>query len=201
MTREPPTETPPAGASGPRAWWQGLSLRQRRTLRAILAVLVLVILVVSALLARFLSAENIEREDEVALISAETRGDVDGMLEKLVGCRASPSCVAAVKANTRNPRLLRSGAVKVLQLESPTAYSLAGATGRTRLAWTVIGKLPVVQCVDVRRTGNFLSGIHVELIGLSVPIPNEGKCRKETMLEKEEEEATEVELGRSPAGG
>ena len=88
---------------------------------------------------------------------------------------ASPSCVAAVRANASNPRLRRSGAVKILQLESPTANALTGATGKTRLAWTVIGKLPVVQCVDVRRTGNFLTGIHVQLIALSAPIGNEAK--------------------------
>ena len=64
-----------------------------------------------------------------------------------------------MKANASNPRLRRSGAVKILSLNSPTAYSLTSATGTTRLAWTVIGKLPVVQCVEVSRTGNFLTGI------------------------------------------
>ncbi len=87
--------------------------------------------------------------------------------------------------------------MKILQLDSKTAYSLFGATGKTRLAWTVIGKLPVVQCVDVRRTGNFLTGIDVKLIGLSAPIGNEGICAKRTTNEVEEEEATAVEQGRS----
>ena len=54
--------------------------------------------------------------------------------------------------------------MKILSLKSSTAYSLAGATGTTRLAWTVIGKLPVVQCVEVRRTGNALTGHHVTLL-------------------------------------
>ena len=66
--------------------------------------------------------------------------------------------------------------MKILQLESHTAYSLTGATGNTRVAWTVIGTLPVVQCVRVRRSGNFLTGIKVTLVGLSAPIPNEGGC-------------------------
>ena len=86
--------------------------------------------------------------------------------------------MASGAADASNPRLRRSGAVKILQLESPTAYSLSGATGKTRVAWTVIGTLPVVQCVEVRRTGNFLSGIHVQLLGLSAPIAGEGKCHK-----------------------
>ena len=136
----------------------------------------LLFLVISVLLARFLSVENVERDDDLALIEAQARGDVPGMLDRLKGCRTSPSCLAAVTANSRNPRLLRSGAVKILSLESRTAYSLAGATGRTRLAWTVIGKLPVVQCIGVRRSGNFISGVSVTLLTLSTPIPNEAGC-------------------------
>jgi hypothetical protein len=40
----------------------------------------------------------------------------------------------------------------------------------------VIGKLPVVQCIGVRRSGNFLTGISVTLLTLSAPIANEGGC-------------------------
>jgi hypothetical protein len=162
-------------------------------LRVLTAVGIILVLVVSVLLARFLSAENAERADDLALIQAEVKGSVPGMLAQISGCRQSSSCVAGVRANASNTRLRRSGAVKILQLESNTAYSLFGAKGKTRLAWTVIGSLPVVQCVDVRRTGNFLSGIHVTLIGLSAPIDNEGICTKRTRIEVEEEEATAVE--------
>jgi hypothetical protein len=139
-------------------------------------------------LARFLSVENAERADALALVRAEAEGDLAGMLDQLSGCRASPSCVAVERANARDPRLRRAGVVKILQLESPTAYSLSGATGSTRVAWTVIGTLPVVQCVRVRRTGNFLSGVHVRLIGLSAPIAGEGRCTKATKIEQEEEQ-------------
>ncbi|HEY4896870.1 MAG TPA: hypothetical protein VII01_12355 [Solirubrobacteraceae bacterium] len=136
----------------------------------------LLFLAISGLLARFLSTENTERDADLALIEAETQGDVTGMVDRISGCRASLSCVAGVKANASNPRLLRKGAVKILQLTSPTAYSFTGATGRTRLAWTVIGKLPVVQCVGVRRSGNVISGMTITLVSLSAPIPNEGDC-------------------------
>ena len=67
---------------------------------------------------------------------------------------ARVACAATVRASA--VRLRRPGAVKILPIKSPTAYSLTGATGTTRVAWTVIGKLPVVQCVVVRRTGNAL---------------------------------------------
>jgi hypothetical protein len=190
-----PATMPPEMATGPRVWWRGLPPRRRKLLRTLFALAVVVVLAVGALLARFLSVENAERDAELALVQAEARGDAAGMLDQLTGCRASPSCVAAVRADAGDPRLRRAGAVKILQLESPTAYSLSGATGSTRLAWTVIGTLPVVQCVDVRRTGNFVTGIHVHLVGVSAPISGEGRCTKESTIEREEEEATQVEEG------
>jgi hypothetical protein len=152
------------------------------------------VLLVGVVLARFLSVENTERDADLALVQAEARGDTAAMLSKLSGCRANPSCVAAVRANAANPHLRRSGPVKILSLESKTAYALSGSTGETRLAWTVLGTLPVVQCVRVRRTGNVLTGIHVQLIGLSAPIGGEASCGKRTQLETEElEEARELQ--------
>ncbi len=184
---------PPAAERGPRVWWLGLPPRQRRVLRRLFAVSVVVVLVVGAGLARFLSVENAERNAEVALLQAEVKGNAAGMLAQLSGCRESPSCVASVRADASNLHLRRTGAVKLLQLESSTAYSPFGATGMTRVAWTVIGTLPVVQCVDVRRAGNFLTGIHVQLLSVSAPIAGEGVCHKRTANEIEEEEATAVE--------
>ncbi len=176
MTMAPSTAMPAASARGPRAWWGGLSPRTRRLLRRLLAAGAVLVVLLGVALARFLSVENTERDAALALIEAEARGDVAGMMRGLAGCRKSAACVASVRANASNPRLRRSGAVKILSLESPTAYSLAGASGRTRLAWTVIGKLPVVQCIGVRRGGNFLGGVSVTLLTLSAPIPNEGGC-------------------------
>jgi hypothetical protein len=149
--------------------------RPRRLKRiALIALGVLLFLAISAALARFLSVENVERDDEAALLTAQVRGEPEAMLGKMSGCRERASCVAMVRANAR--RLRRAGEPKILSLKSSTAYSLAGATGRTRLAWTVIGRLPVVQCVDVRRTGNALTGIHIHVLALSAPIPNAADC-------------------------
>lgn len=131
-------------------------------------------LAISALLARFLSTENVERDDLLALLQAEASGNEEGMLSQLSGCRMSPTCVASVKTNAAAVR--RSGSVKIISLTSHTAYSLTGATGPTRVAWTVIGHLPTVQCVKVKRTGNFFAGVSVALLSLSAPIPNEGDC-------------------------
>jgi hypothetical protein len=178
MQADSPIERAPQGdaAAGPRAWWRGLDARTRRRLRWWGICGLVFVLVASVLLARWLQTENTERDADLALIEAEARGDVPGMLDRLHGCAQRPACVAAVRANAANPRLRRSGAVKLLQLESNTAYSLTGASGKTRVAWTVIGTLPVVQCVQVRRSGNFVTGIKVTLLALSAPIPNEGDC-------------------------
>ncbi len=178
---------------GPRAWWRGL---RRATRIALVAVTLLVFLAISGLLARYLSAENLEREDALALVRAEARGDVGAMLARLSGCRASASCVAQVRAVASNPRVRRAGAVKLLQFESKTAGALFGAHGKTRVAWTVLGTLPVVQCVDVRRTGNPLTGIGVQLLGLSAPISNEGKCSKPSEIERDEEQVAAEGGGR-----
>jgi hypothetical protein len=165
-----------SGAANPSAWWRALPARTRRRLRIGLLSALAFVLVASVLLARFLSTENAERDDDLALVEAEARGDVSGMLSRLSGCSAHPACVAQVRADAADPRLRRAGAVKILQLKSATAYSLTGATGKTRLAWTVIGQLPVVQCIGVRRSGNFFSGITVALVSLSAPIPGEADC-------------------------
>jgi hypothetical protein len=136
-----------------------------------------VFLAISAMLARYFSVANVERADNLALIEAEASGNVNGMFGQLsASCRASPSCAATVRADANNPRLRRPGAVKILSLKSVTEGSPTAVTGHTRVAWTVIGQLPVVQCVDVRLTGNFFKGIKVTLLSLSAPIPNEGNC-------------------------
>ncbi len=139
-----------------------------------ITIALVVFLVISGLLARFLATENVERDDVLSALRAETVGDERALFVQLSGCRAVPDCVSDVQFNAAHLR--RSGSVKIVSLTSSTAYSLTGATGLTRVAWVVIGNLPVVQCVRVRRTGNFFAGVSVTLLALSKPIPNEGNC-------------------------
>jgi hypothetical protein len=139
----------------------------------ILLVLV-VFLILSAMLARFLSAENVERDDVLSVLQAETSGNEHALFSRLSGCRTVPDCVSDVKWNAT--RLRRSGSIKIVSLTSATAYTLTGATGHTRVAWVVLGQLPVVQCLNVKRTGSFLTGISVSLLALSKQIPSEGNC-------------------------
>ena len=140
----------------------------------LIAAAVALFLTISGFLAGWLSAENVERDADEALIAAQARGDVQGMLARLNGCRPNPACVATVRADAR--QLRRPGEVKIVSLKSQTAYSLTGATGTTRLAWVVIGRLPVVQCIRVRRSGSFFTGIGVSLLSISAPIGNEADC-------------------------
>jgi hypothetical protein len=130
--------------------------------------------VVGTLLARYLSTENVERDDILTVLRAQAHGDSARELALLDGCRAHPSCAATVRASAINLR--RPGAVKILSIKSPTAGALGDATGTARVAWTVIGRLPVVQCVVVHRAGNPLQGLRVSLLSLSAPIENEADC-------------------------
>jgi hypothetical protein len=169
-----PNGTRAQGPASPGIWVRA-RLSRLRPIHSIPILLALsLFLAVSVLLARWLSVENAERDEVLAVLVAQAQGDAQGMLRKLGGCAAEPPCAAAVHLDAA--RLRRSGSVKILSLKSSTAYSLGGAVGKTRVAWTVIGRLPVVQCVRVKRTGNALSGISVQLESIGPPIPGEADC-------------------------
>ena len=113
----------------------------RRRLVALATVGVVVFLAISFELARYLTTENRERDAVYSLLQAQARGDVPGMISHLSGCGAR--CRAAVGADAR--RLRRAGTVKILAYDSATAYALGSASGKTRVAWTIINRqLPVV---------------------------------------------------------
>jgi hypothetical protein len=157
----------------------GRNRRPRRFSRATRIVLitvgVLVFLTISGVLARYFSAENVERDHEWALMQAEAHGDVPEMLAQLSGCRASASCVATVRADAASLR--RAGAVEILSTQSTTNHSLGGSVGETRVAWKVSGRYPVVQCVQVHRSGDFLTGISVALLRVGPRIGATADCR------------------------
>ena len=152
-------------------WWQAIPRRRRVTIFACALVLLVVI---GALLARYLFTENVERNDILAVLQAQAHGDAPRELALLEGCRAEPACAATVRASAL--KLRRPGEVKILSIKSTTAGALSATTGTARVAWTVIGRLPIVQCVVVRRTGDALRGLHVALLSLSAPIENEADC-------------------------
>ena len=71
-------------------------------LRILFAVSVIVVLVVSAGLARFLSVENAERDDERGADPGGGAGATAAMLDRLSGCREQPR-VRGRRAGEREP--------------------------------------------------------------------------------------------------
>lgn len=134
----------------------------------------IVFLALSFQLARWLSVENIERDDIVTLLVAQAHGDAAGMLAQLSGC--GPGCRSIVFEDAR--RLKRPGSVQILADQTQTAYALTSTTGFTRIAWkSSLQILPVVQCFTVARTGNAISGISVRILRVSLPLTNtQGDC-------------------------
>ena len=138
-----------------------------------IAVAVIAFLAISAALARWLALENVERNAVLAVLQAEARGDATAMLAKLHGCAGG--CRATVVADAR--RLRRPGRVQILAYQSPTSYALTTTLGETRVAWkSSLGRLPVVQCVRVRRSGNAITGLAVSVLAISAEIPDTADC-------------------------
>ena len=147
----------------------------RRVLIPLVAAGVVVFLAIAFELARYLNTESQERGAVFAVLQAQARGDADAMLALLDGCANSPPCAATQRRNAQ--RLRRPGEVKILAYDSKTAYALGRSHGETRVAWTVIDRgLPVVQCVDVQRSGTALAGRAITLRRLSPPIARTGTC-------------------------
>jgi hypothetical protein len=135
---------------------------------------VVLFLAISGVVARFFSAENVERDHELILLQSQAKGDVPGMLAQLPGCASQPSCLATVRSDAA--RLRRSGSVLILSTQTTTNHSLSSSTGQTRIAWKAGGRFPVVQCIRVHRSGNFLTGIGVSLQAVSAPIADTADC-------------------------
>jgi hypothetical protein len=135
---------------------------------------VVLFVAISGVAARFFSAENVERDHELIFLQAQAKGDVPGMLAQLPGCAANASCLATVKRNAASLR--RAGTVLILSTQTTTNHSLSSSTGDTRIAWKAGGLFPVVQCIRVHRSGNFLTGIGISLVAVSAPIADTADC-------------------------
>ena len=140
--------------------------------RLAVAAAIVVFLALSALLARWLQADGAERATVERLLTAQARGDAAGMARELDECDAP--CRADLERLAR--RLRRPGELEIVRYDSQTARSLGPATGPTRVVWQLPGTLPTVQCIQVRRTGDPLSGPEVALLGLGPPIDREAAC-------------------------
>jgi len=135
---------------------------------------IVVFLAISALLARVLSANSAEQSAITALVKAEASGDAAAVAGQIAGCRGTAAC--RLRAEQVAAALRRAGAVSIIQLQASTNFSVAGTEGTARVAWTAGGSLPIVQCVRVRRTGNAISGLRVELLEVSRRIKSDTAC-------------------------
>jgi hypothetical protein len=154
-------------------------MRRQRTLRgpqliALIALGLVVVFIVSAVLARVLSVDGAERSAITSLVQAEARGDARAMMNEIEGCGASAACRQRVALNARELR--RTGSVLILDLNPSAGFSLASTLGTARVAWRAGTHLPVTQCVRVRRAGNALSGLRVELLEISARIKTDADC-------------------------
>lgn len=146
----------------------------RRLYLVLILLAVVVFLAVSSLLARVWSADGAEQSAVTALVKAEARGDQQAMLDRLTGCRASAACSARVAS--LSVQLRQPGAISILQDQASTGFSLTGTTGTARVAWRSQHSLPIVQCIRVRRRGDALSGLKIELLELSARIKSDADC-------------------------
>lgn len=129
----------------------------------------------SLVAARWLSAENRERNAVIDLLRAQAGGDVSSMLSLLDGCSGDARCRALVARNAR--ALEQSGDVRILRLDSATAHAVLAKSGRTRVAWDVGGtSFPVVQCVQVERRGIPVLGGRVVLREIGPKIAGDAAC-------------------------
>jgi hypothetical protein len=146
----------------------------RRAYLLAIAAGIVVFLVISALLARAFSASSAEQSAVTALVRAEARGDVDAVMDSILNCRGSAACQQRAASNAAE--LKHPGTVSILQFTPSTSFSIAATQGTARVAWNVGGSLPITQCVRVRRTGNVLSGLHVQLLAVTPRLAADAVC-------------------------
>jgi hypothetical protein len=147
----------------------------RRPLRiALIALAVVLFLLISALLARALTVDGAEQGAITTLIDAEARGDSQTMIGSMEGCVHSAPCRR--RDDQDAAKLRRPGRIAILEFNPSAGFSLTSTIGTARVAWRAGDGLPVVQCVRVRRAGNVLSGLRVELLEISVPIKSSADC-------------------------
>jgi hypothetical protein len=146
----------------------------RRRYIVAIALGVLLFLAISGLLARAFSANSAEQDAITSLVTAEARGDVNGVLGDILDCRTTAACRERAASNAA--RLKHPGAVSIAQLTPSTSFSLVGEEGTARVVWIVGESKPITQCVRVRRTGNVLSGLRVELLAVTARLKTDADC-------------------------
>jgi hypothetical protein len=144
----------------------------RRWIAIVIAVVAF--LAISLFLARWLTVDNVERDKVEKLLRAQIAGDGPAMARDVAGCDARPACrtqMAALAKAQRGP-----GRLEIAAYDSATAHALGAKDGPTRVVWKTPTRLTTVQCVQIRRRGNVLSGPSVTVTAISEPIGRQAGC-------------------------
>ena len=144
----------------------------RRVKRLLIVIGILAVLAISAIVARYINNDTVERGKVTELLRAQAKGDAAKMLT-LVDC-PDEACKRLVRANAT--KLRGRGDLKIALYQSQTAHALSSRTKPTRVVWFTPGRLTTVQCVLVERKGNVFAGTSVSLLRLSAPIDRESSC-------------------------
>lgn len=143
----------------------------------VIAATAIAFLAISFGLARVLAARGAERTTLERLVADEAAGRGDLVAAAIDGCAPGSRCAEGVASMVSTLAAPKPGAgVKILQVEQGTPVSPGGGEGVARVAWRSQGRLPVVQCVVVERTGNALAGFAIGIRAVSKPIAREGTC-------------------------
>jgi len=137
-----------------------------------IAIAVVAVIAISAVVARYINNDTVERGKVTELLRAQAKGDAAKMLD-LVDC-PDHACEQLIRTNAR--KLRGKGDLKIALYQSQTAHALKSRTKPTRVVWFTPGRLTTVQCVLVRRSGNVFAGTSVTLLRLSAPIDRETSC-------------------------
>jgi hypothetical protein len=146
----------------------------RRLYVVLIPLAVILFVAISALLARAWSADGAESSAITDLVKAEARGSTPEVIAAIQRCRSHPACRA--RAASDAAQLRHRGSVSIIQLQPSTGFTLTGTLGTARVAWEVGSSLPIVQCVRVRRAGNVIQGLRVELLEVSRRINSDAVC-------------------------
>ncbi len=146
----------------------------RRRYLGLIALGIMLFLAISALLARAFSVDGAERAALTSLVQAEARGDQHGVVSSIEGCPANDACRARVTGEAAPLR--RAGRLAIIQIQPSAGFSLGSTLGTARVVWSAGSSLPIVQCVRVRRAGNAISGLRVELLAITPRLPTDADC-------------------------
>jgi hypothetical protein len=148
---------------------------RRAKVLLITGVVFVVFLLISALLARIFSADSAQRAAIITVLQDEAQGNTNALISRIKGCDASAAC--RERAATNASSLKHPGQISVLTLQTAAGgVTFGNSEGVARVAWRIGSGLPIVQCVRVRRAGNPVTGLHVELLAVSKRIPSESDC-------------------------